>query len=136
MANGFENEFFTEEDRSAMGFVLGQCIKNATNEQLQDILTAALEIAPIPEAEDVDKGRIQELASLCTKAADALYCPDDPEMLDIYQFFVWSYNEALSTAYQTGDLTDLEECTNTATAILCAAMNPEFCKIINNEDGD
>ena len=58
MATGFENEFFTEEDRSAMEFVLGQCIKNATNEQLQDILTAALEIAPISEAEDVDKGVI------------------------------------------------------------------------------
>lgn len=136
MANGFENEFFTEEDRSAMEFVLGQCIKNATNEQLQDILTAALEIAPIPEAEDVDKNHIQELASLCTKAADALYSPDDPEMLDIYQFFVWSYNEALATAYQTGDLTDLEECANTATTILCAAMNPKFCKIINDKDGD
>ena len=107
MANNFENDSFSEEDRSAMEFVLGQCIKNATNEQLQDILTASLEIASIPKAEDVDKGHIQELASLCTKAADALYFPDDPEMLDIYQFFVWSYNEALATAYQTGDLTNL-----------------------------
>lgn len=136
MANNFENDSFSEEDRSAMEFVLGQCIKNVTNEQLQDILTASLEIASIPKAEDVDKGHIQEPASLCTKAADALYFPDDPEMLDIYQFFVWSYNEALATAYQTGDLTNLEACTNTATTILCAAMNPEFCKIIDNKDGD
>ena len=55
MANNFENDSFSEEDRSAMEFVLGQCIKNVTNEQLQDILTASLEIASIPKPKMLTK---------------------------------------------------------------------------------
>ena len=59
----FENEAFelSEDERAAMMLTLNECLDYATDAQLQAIHSYALEIAPLPHCDTVDKERVNAL---------------------------------------------------------------------------
>ena len=59
----FEDEAFelSEDERAAMMLTLNECLDYATDAQLQAIHSYALEIAPLPHCDSVDRERVNAL---------------------------------------------------------------------------
>jgi uncharacterized Zn finger protein (UPF0148 family) len=131
----FEDDNFelTEDERYAMEMTLSKCIENATDAQLQAIHSYALEIAPLPHAENVDRKRINALhkdisdviigvsdkripatVSVAAYKALGIYQPEDRQAQEALVDYL---NDCTATAYQTGNTGLLEEMHRVVTTI-------------------
>lgn len=123
----FENKVkyeLSEENRAAIMMTLKECLYNASDAQLEAIRNYALSVAPIPQAENVDKECVNELfrsvadvlvgisdkrtpGIVAIAAYEALgVCPD--KELEARLSLGDYLNSWTATACQTGDLSDLE----------------------------
>ena len=131
----FEDGTFelTEEDRAAMMLTLNECMDCATDAQLQAIHDYALSIAPIPQAENVDRERINELFNSINEVLNGVNAGRTPQTVAVasYKALGISLNENLAarmalidhlndcttTAYQTGNMNLLENMAKVVTTI-------------------
>ena len=133
--NNYEDEAFelTEEDRAAMMLTLTECLDYATDAQLQAIHSYALEIAPLPHCDSVDRERVNALhknvsdiiISVGEKRTPAMVSVAAYKALGIYQneermaqeALVDYLNSCTATAYQTGNIEPLEHMERVVTTI-------------------
>lgn len=132
----FENNAkyeLSEEERDVIMMTLDQCLGNASDAQLEAIQNYALSIAPIPQAENVDKERVNELfesvadvlmsisdnrtpGAVAIAANEALgVCPN--KELEARLSLSDYLNSCTATALQTGDLSGLEHMAKVVTTI-------------------
>lgn len=123
----------SEDDRTALRMTLDECLDNANDAQLEAIHNYALSIAPIPQAENVDRERVRALyddisavlmgfgehktpLTVATAAYHALGLNVD-EGLQARIGLVDYLNDCTATAYQTGSLKLLENMHKVVTTV-------------------
>lgn len=123
----------SEEERSVLMMTLKECLYNASDAQLEAIRNYALSVAPIPQAENVDKERVNELFE---SVADVLVSISDKRTPGIVAIAAYEalgichdkelearlglsdyLNSCTATACQTGDLSGLERMAKVVTTI-------------------
>ena len=132
--NIIDNEYeLSEDERTALRMTLDECLGNANDAQLVAIHDYALNIAPIPQAENVDRERINKLhkdisdvlmgvgshktpVTVATTAYNALGLNIGEEMqarIGLVDYL----NDCTATAYQTGSLNLLENMHKVVTTV-------------------
>ena len=131
----FEDEAFelSEDERAAMMLTLNECLDYATDAQLQAIHSYALEIAPLPHCDSVDRERVNALhknvsdiiISVGENRTPAMVSVAAYKALGIYQneermaqeALVDYLNSCTATAYQTCNIEPLEHMERVVTTI-------------------
>lgn len=122
-----------DEERTALMMTLRMCLDNANDAQLEAIHNYALSIAPIPQAENIDRERINDLhegissvlSSIAEKKTPSTVAVSAYKALGIYlkediaaRIGLENYlNDCTATAYQTGSLALLENMHKVVTTI-------------------
>lgn len=132
----FENNTeyeLSEDDRTALLMTLDECLDNATDAQLEAIHNYALSVAPIPQAENVDRERVRALYDDISKVLVGIGEHKTPPMVAVAAYktlgigldeemqarigLVDYLNNCTATAYQTGSLKLLEDMHKVVTTV-------------------
>ena len=122
-----------EDERTALRMTLDECLDNATDAQLEAIHNYALNIAPIPQAENVDRERINELFNTINNVLVGVDAGRIPQTVAVASYkalgiglnenlaarmaLIDHLNDCTTTAYQTGNLNLLENMAKVVTTI-------------------
>ena len=122
-----------EDERAALRMTLDECLDNATDAQLMAIHDYALSVAPIPQAENVDRERINELFNTINEVLVGVDAGRIPQTVAVASYkalgiylnenlaarmaLIDHLNDCTATAYQTGNLNLLENMAKVVTTI-------------------
>lgn len=123
----------SDDERSALRMTLDECFDNATDAQLMAIHDYALSVAPIPQAEDVDRERINELFDTINNVLVGVDAGRIPQTVAVASYkalgiclnenlaarmaLIDHLNDCTATAYQTGNMSNLEYMAKVVTTI-------------------
>lgn len=132
----FENDTeyeLSEDERTALRMTLDECLDNATDAQLEAIHNYALSVAPIPQAENVDRERINELFDTINNVLVGVDAGRIPQTVAVASYkalgiglnenlaarmaLIDHLNDCTATAYQTGNMNLLEDMAKVVTTI-------------------
>ena len=132
----FENNTeyeLSEDERTALRMTLDECLDNATDAQLEAIHNYALSVAPIPQAENVDRERINELFNTINEVLVGVDAGRIPQTVAVASYkalgiglnenlaarmaLIDHLNDCTATAYQTGNTSNLEYMAKVVTTI-------------------
>ena len=122
-----------EDERTALRMTLDECLDNATDAQLMAIHDYALSVAPIPQAEDVDRERINNLFNTINNVLVGVDAGRIPQTVAVASYkalgiglnenlaarmaLIDHLNDCTTTAYQTGNMNLLENMAKVVTTI-------------------
>lgn len=131
-ANNTEYEL-SEDERAALLMTMNECLANANDAQLEAIHNYALSVAPIPRAKNVDRARFDSLYNSVSDVLTGISDGKTPGTVAVsaYEALGISPNKILearlgltdylnnctATAFQTGDLSNLEHMAKVITTI-------------------